>query len=200
MVHMKEIMERNASGMKFVAKGDMKSGNRVYLCECPRCGNIVEMYASHYYRGSMSCHCLDTKSSRLYSIWINMKTRCYNENSPIYQNYGARGISICDEWKQDFRTFESWAISHSYQDNLSIDRIDNDGNYEPSNCRWVTSDVQSNNKRNNVSITIDGVTKNFKEWCKHYNLNYKTEHDYYSRHGMDVWIEKIKKEIQRLKE
>ena len=77
-----------------------------------------------------------------------------------YKNYGARGIKICDEWKNDFKAFYDWAMSNGYADNLTIDRIDVNGNYEPSNCRWVTKEIQNKNTRRNINITYNGKTHN----------------------------------------
>lgn len=95
-------------------------------------------------------------NTRLYSIWNHMKQRCYNKNKDSYINYGARGITVCDDWKDDFTAFESWAISNGYQDTLTIDRINSNGNYEPSNCRWTTADVQSANTRKLVKHNKSG--------------------------------------------
>ena len=95
-----------------------------------------------------------------------MKARCYNANNPYYYNYGGRGISICDEWLNDFSSFYNWAVNNGYKDTLFIDRINNNGNYEPSNCRWVTPKENSNNKRNNIYIAYKGETHTMSQWAE----------------------------------
>ena len=123
---------------------------------------------NHYIHGK--------RKTRLYRIWANMKTRCINPNDPHFERYGGRGITICDEWKNDFKAFYDWSMSHGYADNLTIDRIDNNGNYCPSNCRWVTVKVQNQNrrKRNVISITYNGETKSATEWARELNLGHDT--------------------------
>lgn len=118
------------------------------------------------------------KRHGLYRRYYHMKARCYNPNCKAYKNYGGRGIRICDEWLEDFMNFYNWAIENGYQDDLTIDRIDNNGNYEPSNCRWITDYEQRFNKRNNKLLTIERETKTITEWAKLYNLNI---HTIYSR-------------------
>ena len=106
-----------------------------------------------------------------------MKTRCFNSKSKMFEGYGARGISICDEWKDNFQAFYDWSMSHGYSDDLTIDRIDNDGNYEPSNCRWVTIKEQNNNRRSNHVVEIGDDRKTLQEWCEEYNISYQTVQD-----------------------
>lgn len=95
-----------------------------------------------------------------------MKSRCFNKNNPKYSSYGGRGITICNEWLNDFNYFSKWAYENGYQENLTIDRIDNDGNYEPKNCRWATLKQQSNNKRNNTLITFNNETHTISQWAE----------------------------------
>lgn len=110
--------------------------------------------------------------SRIYGIWNGIINRCENPNRKAYSRYGGRGIKVCEEW-HDFINFYNWAINNGYQENLSIDRIDNKGNYEPSNCRWATAKEQSINRSSNRYFTINGETRCLKEWCEIYNISYK---------------------------
>nr|DAU26384.1 MAG TPA: PVL ORF-50-like family [Caudoviricetes sp.] len=103
-----------------------------------------------------------------------MKTRCYNEKCPDFKNYGGRGITVCDEWRNDFKAFYDWSISHGWKKDLYIDRIDNDGNYDPSNCRWTTMTVQANNTRRIHAITYNGKTQSMMDWCRELDLDYYT--------------------------
>ena len=114
------------------------------------------------------------RKTRLYRIWANIKTRCYNERDPHFERWGNRGITMCDEWKDNYQTFYDWAMSHGYSDDLTIDRIDNNGNYEPSNCRWITVKEQNRNKRNVRFITYGGKTQTIPEWTKELHLGKET--------------------------
>ena len=120
--------------------------------------------------------------TRQYKIWIGMCHRCFNPKNTRYPYYGGRGIKVCEEWKNNFKSFYDWANANGYRDNLTIDRIDNNGNYEPSNCRWVTRAEQCNNRRTNV--VINGKT--LKEWAKESIVPYKVLHSRIHKHGWSL--------------
>lgn len=114
----------------------------------------------------------ETKT-RLFKIWEAMHERCERNTHKHYKNYGARGICVCADWKE-YKPFRDWAMSNGYADNLSIDRIDNDGNYKPKNCRWATTKEQQNNRRTNHRLTWRGETKTISEWSEATGLNKTT--------------------------
>lgn len=149
----------------------------VWLCEC-ECGVKRNVKGASLLSGrSLSCGCILREKNvsrmsthgmygtRIYKIWEGMKSRCDNPNNSRYKNYGGRGITYCKEW-EDFCNFEEWALSNGYEDNLTLDRIDVNGNYEPDNCRWITNKEQQNNKRDNIYIPYKGVTKTLAEWSE----------------------------------
>lgn len=111
--------------------------------------------------------------TRLYEIYRGFKTRCYNQNDYHYKWYGAKGIKVCDEWLNNYKSFQKWALENGYQDNLTIDRIDNNGNYEPSNCRWINHKEQCNNRRTNHLITIQNETKTITQWAETVGIDRK---------------------------
>ena len=113
-------------------------------------------------------------NTRLFSIWTNMHTRCHNKNNAKYKNYGARGIRICSEWEKDFMSFYDWSMENGYDDELTIDRVNNDGDYEPSNCRWVTQKIQQNNRTSNRLITHNGKTQTMQQWAIEKGIKYTT--------------------------
>lgn len=153
-------------------------------CECrcicgtitsPRIGNLKS-------NNTKSCGCThyETKNTthgesktKLYAIWCSMKGRCTYPSYTGFENYGGRGISVCDEWAHDFVTFKKWAIANGYRDGLTIDRKDMNGNYSPDNCRWATYKEQNNNRRNNHLVEYQGQTKTVTQWAEYYNIKPK---------------------------
>lgn len=112
--------------------------------------------------------------TNLYHIWSSMKQRCYNIRSREYKYYGARGVTICDEWLEDFMNFYNWAMDNGYREGLSIDRINNSNSYSPDNCRWTDKATQNRNRRSSITITIKGETHCLSEWCEILGLKYHT--------------------------
>ena len=110
--------------------------------------------------------------TRIYRIYNNMIVRCFNQNARSYQDYGGRGITVCDKWSHNFQAFYDWAMANGYADNLTLDRIDVNGNYEPLNCRWATKKEQANNTRRNRMITYNNKTQTIKQWADEYGINY----------------------------
>lgn len=159
-----------------------------YLCKCD-CGNECIVLKSSLLNGlTRSCGCYNTEirkqqckrrvkhnltNTRLHSIWEKMHGRCFCITSPDYKNYGGRGITVCEEWKNDFKAFYDWAMANGYEEHLTIDRIDVNGNYEPNNCRWSTQKEQQRNRRNNKLITYNNETKCLFEWAEFYNISPK---------------------------
>ena len=113
-----------------------------------------------------------TGKQRIRRIWNNMKHRCYNQNDSCYHIYGARGITVCDEWLKSYRPFYDWAMANGYSDDLSIDRIDNNKGYSPDNCRWATAKQQAMNTSRNRLLTYNGQTKTLGEWAEESGVYY----------------------------
>lgn len=159
--------------------------NKQLFCKC-ECGNERWVDKRNLQKNlSKSCGCLQRQSaskslkthgdsySRLYRIFANMKTRCTNPNTSSWENYGGRGITLCDEWMK-FETFKQWATTNGYSDDLSIDRIDNDKGYYPENCRWATRVEQNSNTRNNIFIYHNGEKLTLKQFSETTDVDYKT--------------------------
>lgn len=115
-------------------------------------------------------------NERIFWIWRDIKLRCYNQNTNGYSRYGGRGITVCEEWlgEHGAENFINWALQNGYTDNLTIDRIDTNGNYEPSNCRWVTKKEQANNRRSNRILEYKGKKQTMKQWADELGINYST--------------------------
>lgn len=167
---------------------DLSNCNVLWKCKCLKCNNTFELSTKRLKKNKNICkvelkkqieieHCLHNCLSR-------MKTRCYNKKSREYKYYGAKGVVICKEWLEDSDKFVKWALENGYKNEkndkgyniLTIDRIDSEGNYEPSNCRWVDMYVQANNKNINSFFNYNGETKTLAQWCRELNINYKYTH------------------------
>lgn len=167
-----------------IGKGEPKlinrNGRNAYLestvvvkCDC---GN-ERIFSVHRMKGKVSCgwNCpfrfesITTHGgtkTRLFRTRGNMLQRCYNPKNTHYAEYGGRGIKVCDEWRHDFAAFRDWAMSHGYNDTLTIDRIDSNGNYEPSNCRWIPLEKQMANRRSCRMLTANGKTQTMAAWAQ----------------------------------
>ena len=156
--------------------GMLKRGKAYWYCICD-CGNVTMVDQCHLFSGhTKSCGCLQSvnhikaitthglSKTRAYRILYGIIRRCYCSKHKAYPRYGGRGIAICDEWRNGPEIFCRWAFENGYKDNLTIDRIDNDGDYCPENCRWITYKEQANHRRNNHLVTCKGETRTLAEW------------------------------------
>ena len=163
------------------AEREARSKRRQVLCKCD-CGNQkVIRWSRVKGRITKSCGCIPRENliaynfvhgeagKPLYRVHRNMMLRCYDETSEGYHRYGGRGITVCNEWK-DIKTFVKWAKASGYRNNLTIERIDNDGDYEPNNCRWATLTEQANNRRTNRLEKYRGDTRTVAEWSRILNI------------------------------
>lgn len=188
-----ELKMRDLTNMKFGRLTVLRPaglnfrGSRLWTCRCS-CGNEVTLPSSVIISGNTrSCGCLARDITRQNTIerntkyfdedslilsrrFLGMKSRCYNTSNPAYCNYGARGITICDEWLGDTLKFISWAKSHGFRRELSLDRIDVNKGYSPENCRWATPLIQSNNRRNNRVFRIRELTQSVARWIESLDL------------------------------
>lgn len=182
---------------------DTNNRNTLWKCKCD-CGKEVIVKGTYLVNGdTKSCGCLKrdrtierntthgmAHQTRLYTVWKGMRERCYNVNCSEYQNYGGRGVTICPEW-DDFSCFAQWAEENGYNESLpasecSIDRIDNNGIYEPSNCRWVSMSQQARNTRRNRLLFYDGQVKPAVEWGEIYGINSKNITQRIDKYGWSV--------------
>ena len=125
---------------------------------------------------------------KIYNVWRQMRQRCSNPNNKYYYIYGGKGVRVCNEWENDYMRFYEWAMSNGYENGLTIDRKETNGNYEPDNCRWIGIKENSNNKSNNILITINSETKTLKQWSEYYDVDYANA---YYRHKTGHGIEEI---------
>ena len=183
-----------------VTRGGKKKSR--YVCKCD-CGTVVTVDGNSLTQGrTKSCGCRRRRNlperntthggsnDRLYKVWSSIKTRCYNSHCREYKWYGARGIKLCDEW-MDYAAFRDWALSNGYDEAASkwsctIDRIDVNGNYEPSNCRFITMKGQQNNRRSNTMVTLYGRTQTLQQWCEELGMKHSTVCMRFTKYGMTI--------------
>lgn len=154
----------------------VKGKHYYYECLCD-CGNKVLIRADNL-KNRKSSKCIKCRNhqkanTRIYHIWENMKSRCYNENNPRFKNYGAKNIKVCIDWKEKFISFYNWAIQNGYEENLSIDRINNNGDYEPNNCRWVDTIIQANNTSRNHYERYKDKNLTLAQWARELKIKKK---------------------------
>lgn len=176
---------------------------KMWLCKC-ECGNAKVINGDNLKSGyTQSCGCLQKQraheantvhgdtDSRLYNVWSAIKRRCYQPYEPKYDRYGGRGIKMCDEWRDDYSAFMKWAIENGYDSNAergecTIDRIDNNADYCPENCRWVSMTVQANNRESNHCISYNGETHTIAEWAEKANMPYARLAQRITRYGYSI--------------
>ena len=196
-------MFKDLSGQTFgylyvVKRCENIKGRTAFLCRC-KCGKEIKVISHSLMRGNTSsCGCLHKQQlaernykhgaryTRLYRIYRNMITRCYNSNILEYKNYGGRGIIVCKEWRESFVAFRTWAENNNYSDKLTIDRIDTNGNYEPNNCRWVTLKAQGFNKTNTKYFEYNGQKKCLAEWAEIFGIKKSTLYNRVYGLGWDI--------------
>lgn len=164
-----------------VAESPLRAGGHLHwVCICD-CGKQITVLGYNLKNGNTkSCGCLQREitanaktkhnetGTRLFVAWVHMKQRCNNPKDHAFKYYGGRGIKVCDEWQHDFVAFRDWAMSNGYAENLTIDRIDVNGDYCPENCRWITIQDQQKNKRDNTKVLYNGHCKTVGEWAKEF--------------------------------
>lgn len=182
------VLELHHSKQMYNKQGKKDGHYYYWKCQC-ECGNIINVWSGHLISGhTFSCGCYKNElladrvkkhglsKTRICKIYRKMKGRCYNPNNPKYYTYGARGITICEEWlnkKTGLINFYNWSMANGYRDDLSIDRVDNNKGYSPANCRWADNFMQANNKTINHYITYKGETKTLAQWARTFNMKYR---------------------------
>lgn len=190
-----EIIGRKFNRLTVIEFVEIRNNHYYYLCKCD-CGNYKIIEKGNLKASKIkSCGCLKKENdnlpkkhgkckTKLYYVYRGILNRCYYKKDISYKNYGGRGITVCKEWQKDFINFYNWAINNGYKDGLTIDRIDINGNYEPSNCKWATRFEQANNKRNNHFVTYNQETHTLSEWSRILNCSL-SKIKYFVKKGLD---------------
>lgn len=192
-----DLSNQKFNRLTVIGQVGTKNGCRLWLCRC-ECGNIKTATTTKLKRGLVkSCGCLNDETrirthtthggthTRLYGIWIAMRKRCYYKHSKDYHLYGAKGITVCESWKNSFENFKRWSLENGYRDDLTIDRIDGMKGYSPENCRWGDIFLQANNRNNNHNLMFRNETHSISEWARIVGICASTIHTRI-RHGWSV--------------
>lgn len=198
---MDKNINTNIGIYKILAKTNQKTkdGHYLYKCLCLKCNQIFYKTLSHLNEITLSCKHLNNrwKNRRIGIIYNKMYSRCYTESDKSYKWYGGKGVKICDEWLQDPKTFEQWALDNGYKDTLTIDRIDSNGDYEPQNCRWIT--LSENTRRAGMPnwITVGDETLTGRQWSKRLGIGINRINTVVRESGIDEAILFIKEKLMR---
>ena len=190
MGRIKDITGRTVGRLTVLSRAkSAKDHSTRWLCQCA-CGNTTIVRRQHLVNNATkSCGCLqreavirmstthNCRKDKLYQVWNTMVHRCHNPKYKGFHNYGARGITVCDEWRASVKTFIKWANKNGYREGLQIDRKNNDGNYEPANCRFTTRTQNQRNTRSNHLLTLNGTTRCMSEWAEVTGINAATIRD-----------------------
>ena len=184
----KDLTGKVFGKLKVICIDEERSNRKTYwMCQC-ECGRLISVRSDALQTNQTSCGCgkherlkgntyqrtHNMSKTRLYKMWQGIKKRTGQiKANSHYKTYFEKNIKMCDEWNKSFETFYEWAINNGYKEDLTIDRIDNNGNYEPNNCKWSTAEEQANNRDTNINIRIGNITKTLTEWCKLFDLDYK---------------------------
>ena len=174
---------------------ERRNGRIYWNCKCKYCGNEIQRETSNIKKGLATCKCIHKKrikksnskphrDTEIYSKWCGMKNRCYNQKEKSFEYYGKRGITVCEEWINDFDSFYNWSIENGWEKGYSIERKDVNGNYCPENCEWIPLLEQQKNKTNTIYAELNGETKRLLEWCEILCLNPKTVYNRINQCGM----------------
>lgn len=181
--------------------GVAKDGHRLLDLKCVSCGFTYRKVRANSI-SYLTKSCVHTNgnmthwvSKRLRAIFNGMLCRCYNSNLKTYKHYGAKGIEVCDEWKNNPQSFNNWAVQNGYREDLSIDRIDSKKGYSPENCRWVSLKDNAKWKSTTSLITVKGITDSGRGWAKRLKLNINYINRYIREYGYDAGISFIEKRI-----
>lgn len=199
---LKKYSDIDFVGQKFgrltvLSEGRDGKNEQIFNCICD-CGNYISSIKHNVIKGNtLSCGCLhkdkcrelltthNKSNTNLYRRYLKIKDRCYNNKCKAYKNYGGRGIKMCEEWSNNFLSFYDWAINNGYEQNLTIERIDVNGDYCPENCKWITLAEQCKNKRSNIVITFNNKTQILADWARELNLNPETIRNRMKKYGND---------------